>query len=175
MERALALLVLSFVGSAVAHAAEASDCRGLLTVDEVAAAVGGAAKLTSAGTRGEIGTGPALNKRLEVCTWAAVTWQTGVNVDLVPSLDPAAVEQGLDVVAFPLDELRKQRWPEERQEFGDVRCSSFAPPKSKVAPQVTGCVGEVNGSALYVGVSSRTGRPTFDLAKQLFDAAAARL
>ncbi|HVS23352.1 MAG TPA: hypothetical protein VMU03_06465 [Gammaproteobacteria bacterium] len=27
---------------------------------------------------------------------------------------------------------------------------------------MTGCVGEVRGAALYVGISSRTGRPTFD-------------
>jgi hypothetical protein len=40
---------------------------------------------------------------------------------------------------------------------------------------VTGCVGEVRGAALYVGISSRKERPTFDLAKQLFDEAAARL
>jgi hypothetical protein len=40
---------------------------------------------------------------------------------------------------------------------------------------VTGCVGEVRGAALYVGITSRTHRPTFDLAKRLFDEAAARL
>jgi hypothetical protein len=176
MERALALLVLSFVGPALARAAEPSDCRNLLTVDEVATAVGGAAKLTSAGKRGEIGTGFVESQRLEVCTWAAVSWLGGVNVDLVPSLDPAHLAQGLEVVAFPLEERRERRWPEERQDFGSVHCSSLSPPKSsKVEPQVTGCVGEVHGAALYVDISSRTGRPTFDLAKQLFDEAAARL
>ena len=57
-----------------------------------------------------------------------------------------------------------------------MHCSSFSPPKpSTVEPQVTGCVGEVRGAALYVGISSRTRQPTFDLAKQLFDEAAARL
>jgi hypothetical protein len=173
MERALALLVLSFVAPSVAHA---SDCRNLLTVDEVAAAVGGAAELTNAGTRGEVGTGSVENERLEVCTWAASTWLAGVNLDVVPSLDPAAVAQGLEVVAFPLDERRKQHWPEERLDFGGVHCSSLSPPKpSKAEPQITGCVGEVNGAALYVGISSRTERPTFDLAKRLFDEAAARL
>ena len=176
MERALALLVLSFVGPAVAHAAEASDCRNLLTVDEVATAVGGAAKLTSAGKRGEVGTGSAESERLEVCTWAAASWLDGVNVDVVPSLAPANAAEALEVVAFPLQERREQRWSEERQDFGGVHCSSLSPPKpSKAEPQVTGCVGEVRGVALYVGISSRTGRPTFDLAKQLFDEAAARL
>jgi hypothetical protein len=176
MEQALALLVLSFAVSSVAHAAEAPDCRNLLTLGEVAAAVGGAAKLTNAGKRGQIGTGSVENERLEVCTWAADRWRAGVNVDVVPSLAPADVAQGLEVVAFPLDERRKQDWPEERQDFGGVHCSSLAPLKpSQEEPQVTGCVGEVNGSALYVGISSRTERPTFDLAKRLFDEAATRL
>jgi len=176
MQRALALLVLAFVGPAVARAAEASDCRNLLTVDEVATAVGGAAKLTSAGKRGEIGTGSVESERLQVCTWAAVSWLGGVNVDVVPSLAPADVAEGLEVVAFPLEERRQQRWSEQREDFGGVRCSSLSPPKpGTVEPQVTGCVGEVRGAALYVGISSRTGRPTFDLAKQLFDEAAARL
>ena len=169
-------MFVSLFTSPVTHAAEAPDCRNLLTPDEVASAVGGAAKLTSAGKRGEVGTGSVENERLEVCTWAAETWLAGVNVDLVRSLEPAAVAEGLEVVQFPLDERRKQRWPEERQDFGGIRCSSFSPPKpSDAEPQVTGCVGEVSGAALYVGVSSRTGRPTFDLAKRLFDEAAARL
>ncbi len=176
MERAVALLVFSFFGPALAHATEASDCRNLLTVDEVATAVGGAAKLTSAGKRGEIDSGSVESERLEVCTWAADSWRGGVNVDVVPSLDAAHLAHGLEVVAFPLEERREQHWAEERQDFGGVHCSSFSPPKpSTVEPQVTGCVGEVRGAALYVGISSRTRQPTFDLAKQLFDEAAARL
>lgn len=40
---------------------------------------------------------------------------------------------------------------------------SLAPPEPSTSePTVTGCVGEVRGAALYVGISSRTGRPTFD-------------
>jgi hypothetical protein len=176
MKRALALLALSFVASSVAHAADAADCRNLLTLDEVAAAVGGAAKLTNAGKRGDVGSGSVENEQLEVCTWATSSWLAGVNLDVVPSLAPAAVGKGLEVVAFPLDERRRQHWREERQDFGGVQCSSLSPPTpSQTAPQVTGCVGEVNGAALYVGISSRTERPTFDRAKRLFDEAAARL
>jgi hypothetical protein len=176
MERILALLVLSLVSPAVVHAAEAGDCRNLLTVDEVASAVGGDAKLTSAGKRGEVDTGSGESQRLQVCTWAADSWRGGVNVDVVPALGPSRLARGLEVVAFPLEELREQHWREERLDFGGVRCSSLSPPTPATAePQVTGCVGEVNGAALYVGISSRNGRPTFDLAKQLFDEAAARL
>lgn len=176
MERALPLLFLPLLVSPIVHAAEPSDCRNLLTVDEVASAVGGAAKLTSAGKRGEVGTGSVENERLEVCTWAADTWLVGVNIDVVPSLAPAEVAEGLEVVAFPLEERRKQRWPEQRQDFEGIHCSSLSPPKtSEAEPRVTGCVGEVDGAALYVGVSSRTERPTFDLVKGLFEEAAARL
>ena len=55
MERALALLILAFVAPSVAHAEDGGDCRNLLTIDEVASAVGGAAELTSASKRGEVG------------------------------------------------------------------------------------------------------------------------
>jgi hypothetical protein len=175
VERALALFVLSLVASPVAHAADAGDCRNLLTLDEVAAAVGGAAKLTNAGKRGEIGS-DSVDKRLEVCTWAANTWLAGVNVDVARSLEATDVTEGLEIVAYPLDEKRKQHWSEDRLDFGGVHCSSLSPPPpSTEEPQVTGCVGEVKGAALYVGISSRIERPTFDRTKRLFDAAAARL
>ena len=177
MKRAIALLVLSFIVPSVAHAADAGDCRNLLTLDEVAIAVGGTAELTSASKRGEVGTGSVENPRLQVCSWASASLLGGgVNLDVVPSLEPAAMAHALDVVAFPLTERREQHWTEQEQDFGGVRCSSLSPPKpSTVQPQVTGCVGEVKGAALYVGVASRMGRPTFDLAKRLFDEAAARL
>jgi hypothetical protein len=177
MKPAIAFLVLSFVVPSVVHAADAGDCRNLLTLDEVAVAVGGAAELASASTRGEVGTGSVENPRLQVCSWASSSLLGGgVNIDVVPSLEPAAVALALEVVAFPLAERREKLWAEQRQDFGGVRCSSFSPPQpSNVQPQVTGCVGEVRGAALYVGVASRMGRPTFDLAKRLFDEAAARL
>ena len=177
MKRAHTLLILSFVAPSVAHAVDANDCRNLLTLDEVAAAVGGAAELTSASKRGEVGTGSVENPRLEVCSWASTSLLGGgVNIDVVPMAEPAVLAHALDVVAFPLSEKRDRHWTEERQDFGGVHCSSLSPPQPSTAqPQVTGCVGEVNGAALYVGVASRMGRPTFDLAKRLFDAAAARL
>jgi|GEM_PF-6136011 hypothetical protein len=177
MKPAIALLVLSFVAPSAAHADDAADCRSLLTLDEVAVAVGGAAELTSASKRGVVGTGAVENPRLQVCSWASNSLLGGgVNIDVVPSVEPAGVAHALDVVAFPLTEKREKQWAEERQDFGGVRCSSLSPPKpSNVQPQVTGCVGEVKGAALYVGVASRMGRPTFDLAKRLFDEAAARL
>jgi len=175
MQRALALLTLSFAACSIAHAGEESDCRRLLTLDEVASAIGGAAELASANTRGELGSGSV--QRLQVCGWSTASLPGGgVNIDVVPSVEPAAVAHALDVVAFPLKQRRELHWTEEQQDFGGVRCSSLSPPEpSTVQPQVTGCVGEVNGAALYVGIASRTGRPTFDLAKRLFDAAAARL
>jgi len=177
MKQALALLVLSFATSSAAHAADAGDCRNLLTLDEVATAVGGAAELTSASKRGEVGRGSVENPRLQVCSWASSSLLGGgVNVDVVPSAEPAVMRHALDVVAYPLAEKRDLHWTEERQDFGGVHCSSLSPPQaSSVQPQVTGCVGEANGAALYVGVASRMGRPTFDLAKRLFDQAAARL
>jgi len=177
MERALALLILSFVAPSVAHAADGGDCRNLLTIDEVASAVGGGAELTSASTRGEVGTGSVENPRLEVCSWASSSLLGGgVNIDVVPAVEPAQIAHALDVVAFPLEERREKHWTEERLDFGGVRCSSLSPPQPSTAqPQVTGCVGEVNGAALYVDIASRMGRPTFDLAKRLFDEAAARL
>ena len=177
MERVFALLILAFIAPSVAHAEDGSDCRNLLTIDEVASAVGGAAELTSASKRGEVGNGSDESSRLEVCSWASSSLLGGgVNIDVVPSVEPAEFSHALDVVAYPLDERRKQHWTEERQDFGGVRCSSLSPPQpSNVQPQVTGCVGEVKGAALYVGVASRMGRPTFDLAKRLFDQAAARL
>jgi hypothetical protein len=177
MERACALLFLSVLVSPVVHAADADDCRNLLTMDEIASAVGGAAELTSASKRGEVGTGSVESSRLQVCSWASASLLGGgVNIDVVPSVEPAEISHALDVVQFPLDERRGQHWTEQRQDFGGVRCSSLSPPEpSTVQPHVTGCVGEVRGAALYVGVASRMGRPTFDLAKRLFDDAAARL
>jgi len=178
MKLAIALLALSFVAPSLARAADAGDCRNLLTLDEVAVAVGGAAELTSASTRGEVGgTGSVDNPRLQVCSWASASLLGGgVNLDVVPSVEPAAVAHALDVVAFPLVERRERHWVERRQDFDGVHCSSLSPPQpSNVQPQVTGCVGEVKGAALYVDVASRMGRPTFDLAKRLFDEAAARL
>ena len=177
MKRALALLMLWLVVPSVARAADGGDCRNLLTLDEVAAAVGGAAELTSASKRGEVAEGTLENPRLEVCSWASSSLLGGgVNLDVVPSVEPAAIEHALDVVAFPLEERRQRHWTEEQQDFGGVHCSSLSPPKpSNVQPQVTGCVGEVRGAALYVDVASRMGRPTFDLAMRLFDEAAARL
>ncbi len=176
MKRACALVFLSLFASPVVHAAEASDCRNLLTLDEVAAAIGGAAELTNAGKRGEVGSGSVENERLEVCSWATSTFLAGVNLDVVPALEAADVDKALAVVQFPLDERRKQHWSETQLDFGGVHCSSLSPPKpTNQEPQVTGCVGEVNGAALYVGISSRTERPTFDLVKGLFDKAAARL
>jgi hypothetical protein len=177
MKRAIGLLVLSLVVPPLAHAADAGDCRNLLTLDEVAVALGGAAELTSASKRGEVGTGSVENPRLEVCSWASASLLGGgVNLDVVPLVEAVAMAHALDVVAFPLAEKRAQHWTEQRQDFGGVRCSSLSPPNpSNVQPQVTGCVGEVKGAALYVGVASRMGRPTFDLAKRLFDEAAARL
>src|SRR5262245_66070531 len=115
MKRALALLVLSFATSSAAHAADGGDCRSLLTLDEVAAAVGGAAELTSASKRGEVGAGSEENQRLQVCSWAsAALLGGGVNIDVVPSVDPAGIGQALDVVAFPLVERRAQHWNEPR-------------------------------------------------------------
>ena len=177
MERALALLILAFVAPSVAHAEDGGDCRNLLTIDEVASAVGGAAELTSASKRCEVGKGSVENPRLQVCSWASSSLTGGgVNIDVVPSVEPAVMAHALDVVQFPLDERREQHWTEQRQDFGGVRCSSLSPPQpSTVQPQVTGCVGEVKGAALFVGVASRMGRPTFDLAKRLFDEAASRL
>ena len=176
MERACALLFLSFLLSPAAPAAEASDCRNLLTLHEVAAAVGGRAELTNAGKRGAVGTGSTENDRLEVCSWATTSFLAGVNLDVVPALDAADVDKALAIVQYPLDERRRQHWLETRLDFDGVHCSSLSPPKtSSQEPQVTGCVGEVRGAALYVGVSNRTERPTFDLVKRLFDKAAARL
>jgi hypothetical protein len=177
MERALAFLILAVVAPSVAHAEDGNDCRHLLTIDEVASAVGGAAELTSASKRGEVGTGFAESSRLQVCSWASSSLLGGgVNIDVVPSVEPAGISHALDVVQFPLDEKREQHWTEQRQDFGGVRCSSLSPPQPSTAQtQVTGCVGEVNGAALYVGVASRMGRPTFDLVKRLFDQAGARL
>jgi len=177
MERTFALLVLSFVASPVVHAAEASDCRNLLTSDEVAAAVGGAVELTNAGKRGDVGTGSSESDRLEVCSWATSSFAAGVNLDVVPALDAAHIEKGLAVVQYPLDERRRQHWQETKLDLGPVHCSSLSPPAStsNQEPQVTGCVGEVRGAALYVGISNRMERPTFDLVKRLFDKAAARL
>jgi hypothetical protein len=176
MERACALLFLSLLLPPAVHAAEASDCRNLLTLDEISAAVGGAAELTNAGKRGEVGTGSTENDRLEVCSWATSSFLAGVNLDVVPALDAASVSKGLAVVQFPLDERRRQHWLETQLDFNGVHCSSLSPPKtSNQEPQVTGCVGEVRGAALYVDVSSRAERPTFDLVKRLFDEAAARL
>jgi hypothetical protein len=177
MERALALLMLSLFVPPVAKAADAGDCRDLLTLDEVSAAVGGAAELTSASKRGEVAAGSVENPRLQVCSWASASLLGGgVNIDVVPAVEPAAAAHALDVVAFPLEERRARGWTEERQDFGGVHCSSLSPPQpSNIQPHVTGCVGEVKGAALYVGIASRMGRPTFDLAKRLFDEAAARL
>src|SRR5262245_29832302 len=73
MKRVIALLVLSFLVPSVARAVDAGDCRNLLTLDEVAGAVGGAAELTSASKRGEVGTGSVENPRLQVCSWAAAS------------------------------------------------------------------------------------------------------
>jgi len=177
MERAFVSLLLCFAASSIAHAGEESDCRSLLTLDEVASAVGGAAELVSANKRGEVDTGSVERQRLQVCSWAASSAVGGgVNIDVLPSVEPAAIAHALEVVAFPLDERRERHWTESHQDFGAVRCSSLSPPQpSNVQPQVTGCVGEVNRAALYVGVASRMGRPTFDLVKRLFDEAAARL
>lgn len=177
MDRACALLLLSFIVSpAVVHAAEASDCRNLLTLDEVGAALGASAELTNAGKRGEVGTGSVEDERLQVCSWATSTFLAGVNLDVVPALEASDVDKALAIVQYPLDERRRQHWMETQLDFGGVHCSSLSPPPSnKQELHVTGCVGEVRGAALYVGVSSRTERPTFDLVKRLFDAAAARL
>ena len=176
MERACALLVLSLFAPSLAHAAESSDCRNLLTLDEVAAAVGGTAELTNAGKRGDVGTDLTENDRLEVCSWATSSFLAGVNLDVVPELDPADIDKGLAIVQFPLDERRRQHWLETQLDFNGVHCSSLSPPETNnQEPQVTGCVGEVRGAALYVDVSSRAERPTFDLVKRLFDKAAARL
>jgi hypothetical protein len=176
MERALALLVLSVIVSPAVHAAEASDCRSLLTQDEVAAAVGGAVELTNAGKRGDVGAGSTEKERLEVCSWATSSFLAGVNLDVVPALGAADIDKGLAVVQYPLDERRRQRWSETQLDLGGVHCSNLTPPKtSDQEPQVTGCVGEVRGAALYVGISNRMERPTFDLVKRLFDKAAARL
>jgi hypothetical protein len=176
MERACALLFLSLLLSPAAHAAKAADCRSLLTLDEVSAAVGGAAELTNAGKRGDVGTGSTENDHLEVCSWATSSFLAGVNLDVVPALDAASIDKGLAVVQFPLDERRRQHWLETQLDLNGVHCSSLSPPKtSNQEPQVTGCVGEVRGAALYVDVSNRTERPTFDLVKRLFDKAAARL
>lgn len=176
MERACALLFVSLLVSPVAHAAGASDCRNLLTIDEVSSAVGGAAELTNAGKRGDVGEGPTEQERLEVCSWATTSFRAGVNLDVVPALDAADIEKGLAVVQYPLDERRRQHWRETQFDFNGVHCSSLSPPKSSTEePQVTGCVGEVRGAALYVEVSDQTERPTFDLVKRLFDKAAARL
>jgi hypothetical protein len=177
MERACALLLLSFLMSPVARAADAHDCRNLLTLNEVSSAVGGTAELTNAGKRGDVGEGPTELERLEVCSWATSSFRAGVNLDVVPALDAADIDKGLAVVQYPLDERRRQHWAETQLDFNGVHCSSLSPPtdESNQEPQVTGCVGEVRGGALYVDVSSRTERPTFDVVKRLFDDAAARL
>jgi hypothetical protein len=176
MERACPLLFLSLFVSPAVHAAEASDCRNLLTLDEVSAAIGGTAELTSAGKRGDVGTDATQSERLQVCSWATSTFFAGVNLDVVPALEAADVDKALAIVQFPLDERRRQHWTETQLDFGGVHCSSLSPPTtSNQEPHVTGCVGEVRGAALYVGISNRTERPTFDLVKRLFDKAAARL
>jgi len=177
MERVCALLFVSFLLSPIAHAADAHDCRNLLTLAEVSSAVGGAAELTNAGKRGDVGEGATQQERLEVCSWATRSFRAGVNLDVVPALDAADVDKGLAVVQYPLDERRRQHWVETQLDFNGVHCSSLSPPadQSNQEPQVTGCVGEVRGAALYVDVSSRAERPTFDLVKRLFDEAAARL
>src|SRR5215472_3407475 len=102
MERACALLFLSLLVSPAVHAAEGPDCRNLLTIDEVTAAVGGAVELTNAGKRGDVGSGSTENDRLEVCSWATSSFATGVNLDVVPALDAASVSKGLTVVQYPL-------------------------------------------------------------------------
>lgn len=176
MERACALLFLSLFVSPTVHATEASDCRNLLTLDEVSTALDGTAELTNAGKRGDVGTGSTEQERLEVCSWAKSSFLAGVNLDVVPALEAADVDKALAIVQFPLDERRRQHWTETQLDFGGVHCSSLSPPTmSNQEPHVTGCVGEVRGAALYVGISNRTERPTFDLVKRLFDKAAARL
>jgi hypothetical protein len=175
MKPALTLLILSFVAPSAAHAVDANDCRNLLTMDEIASAVGGAAELTSASKRGEVGTASE-DSRLQVCSWASTSvLGGGVNIDVVPSVEPASIGHALDVVAFPLTERRGQHWTEQRQDFGRVHCSSLSPPEPTAQRYVTGCVGEVRGAALYVGVVGLMDRPTYDLVKRLFDEAAARL
>jgi hypothetical protein len=172
----LVLLFVFLLTPSIGHAAQASDCRNLLTLAEVSAAVGSAAELTNAGKRGDVGTGATENDRLEVCSWATSSFLAGVNLDVVPALDAASIGKGLAVVQFPLDERRRQHWTEQQLDFGGVHCSTLSPPKSSnQEPEVTGCVGEVRGAALYVGISNRDERPTFDLVKRLFDKAAARL
>ena len=177
MERACALLLVTVLASPTAHAGETTDCRNLLTLDEVAAAIGGAAELTNDGKRGDVGTGSVENERLEVCSWAMkTTYLAGVNLDVVPALESADVDKALAIVQYPLDERRRQHWTETKLDFGGVHCSSLSPPKpNDQEPEVTGCVGEVRGAALYVGISSRSQRPTFDDVKRLFDKAAGRL
>ena len=176
MLRILACLLIASLGSAAAHAADGPGCPHLLTVDEVAAAVGSPVKLTTAATNGRIAAGPAVNKPIEVCSWQTETKQLGVNIVYVPMLEPPARAQGLKAVEFPLGQLRAMHFSEERRDFGGVHCSSLSPAKAaKVPPLVTGCIGDANGTAVYVGISSHASQPSFDQVKQLYDAVAARM
>jgi hypothetical protein len=173
MPRSLAVLILSIVGSVCAHAEERPMCGRWLKADEVSAAIG-AEKLVTAATNGRIAAGPATSKPVQVCSWAADDKHANVNMFFVPSLPPAAIAQGLRTVEHQLGEMRVQHANEERQDFGDVHCSSLSKPSSKVLPRVTGCVGDAHGTALYVGIATHGSQPTFDVVKRLYDAAAAR-
>src|SRR4051794_4375915 len=162
MERACALLLLTIFAAPVVYAADASDCRNLLTPDEVATALGGPAELTNAGKRGDVGSGSPENERLQVCSWATSSFLAGLNLDVVPALEAADVDKALAIVQFPLDERRRRHWTEAKLDYGGVHCSSLsAPAADNKEPHVTGCVGEVRGAALYLGISNRTQRPTF--------------
>lgn len=176
MKKACTLLLVSLWVSPAVHAAQPSDCRNLLTLDEVAAAIGGSVELTNAGKRGDIATDSLERERLQVCSWATTTFGAGVNLDVVPRLEAADIDKALAIVQFPLDERRRQHWTETQLDFGGVHCSSLSPPTpGNEEPYVTGCVGEARGAALYVEISNTAERPTFDLVKSLFDKATARL
>jgi hypothetical protein len=173
MPRLLGVLVLSLVGSVCAHAEERPMCRQWLKADEVSAAIG-PVKLVTAATNGRIAAAPATSKPVQVCSWAADDKQANVNMIFVPSLPPTAIAQGLRTVEHQLGEMRVQRANEERQDFGDIHCSSLSNPSSKVLPRVTGCVGDAHGTALYVSIATHRSQPAFDVVKRLYDAAAAR-
>jgi len=172
---AVSALVLLTSGTAVAQ--DKQRACALLTVEEIAGAVGAPTERSSEHDE-VISEGPWKGETQRRCNWPLGQDGRNGNVYLLVTYvrTDAQRQASTSVLDKPTDQFKAQGWAVTQKTVGNARCVVGVPPPSqKTVTVAVTCVMEARGSALSVGAVLAAATVTPEQLKALLDKALRRL